>query len=285
MRNKSIAFLILAAITFAACGGQNEPTNDANGALKGKFSISADKQIRFSQGNLQYRASDKLWRFADSQLETIGEGNKNISDTYDGFIDLFGWGTGNNPTNTQTDKTYYNLFTDWGVNPISNGGNHANLWRTLSNDEWLYILHGRTGAEALLAQATVNGTRGLILLPDDFQLPKGVSFYPVTEKGLAWDEKTEEYSTHDGVNHFTDNIYTPDEWQKLEASGAVFLPLTGGRYGTGVGSSDDNGGLYWTSTPAEGMGAYYLAIVNNYIDMQEIERFFGYCVRLVQDVK
>ena len=62
--------------------------------LLGEFTIndSGDK-VAFSKGNLQYQASTDTWRFAENQLSVIGEDNQNISPTYSGWIDLFGWGT------------------------------------------------------------------------------------------------------------------------------------------------------------------------------------------------
>lgn len=60
---------------------------------QGVFSVSADKQVSFSKGNLQYQASTNTWRFAENQTDYIGNSNSNISATYDGWIDLFGWGT------------------------------------------------------------------------------------------------------------------------------------------------------------------------------------------------
>ena len=65
----------------------------SEGSLVGKFSVSASKQVVFSKGNLQYQASTNTWRFAENQYDYVGEANKNISATYDGWIDLFGWGT------------------------------------------------------------------------------------------------------------------------------------------------------------------------------------------------
>lgn len=47
-----------------------------------------------SPGNLQYQASTGIWRFAEHQYDYIGSGNENISTSYSGWIDLFGWGTG-----------------------------------------------------------------------------------------------------------------------------------------------------------------------------------------------
>ena len=63
----------------------------SEGALKGQFSVAADEQVFFSQGNLQYQASTDTWRFAENQYDMVGADNKNISATYTGWIDLFGW--------------------------------------------------------------------------------------------------------------------------------------------------------------------------------------------------
>ena len=83
----SVAVLVLIFL-FRGCG------NPPEGAKKGEFSVSADKKVYFSQGNLQYSPADDKWRFADNQYDVIGETNSQISDTYDGWIDLFGWSGG-----------------------------------------------------------------------------------------------------------------------------------------------------------------------------------------------
>ena len=91
------------------------------GAISGKFTINANgDQVYFSQGNLQYQASTNTWRFAENQWNYVGgdefnqhygnvEGSSNneISSTYSGWIDLFGWGTSgwNNVTNPTTRNT------------------------------------------------------------------------------------------------------------------------------------------------------------------------------------
>ena len=63
------------------------------GALPGEFSVSASLKVHFAQGNLQYQASTKTWRFAANQYTSVGNPNSNISSSYSGWIDLFGWGT------------------------------------------------------------------------------------------------------------------------------------------------------------------------------------------------
>ena len=62
---------------------------------------------------------------------------------------------------------------DWG-DSIEGG------WRTLTKDEWLWVLYGRTDAFNKLTRGTVNGVHGLILLSGKWTLPEGCSFTPVS---------------------------------------------------------------------------------------------------------
>ena len=78
-----------------------------------KFSVSSTQKVYFSKGNLQYIASSNTWQFASTQTEVIGNANSNISASYSSPIDLFGWGTGTNPTDTSTDNANYSTFNDW----------------------------------------------------------------------------------------------------------------------------------------------------------------------------
>lgn len=237
------------------------------GALSGKFTINAQgKQVVFSQGNLQYKASTDMWRFAKNQYDTIGSRNANISAVYTGWIDLFGWGTGNDPVKTNTNESAYNPFYEWGANPISNGGNVANLWRTLTFLEWAYVLNTRPNCTNLCGKATVNNIRGYVLLPDDWTLPSGLSFTP---SAADW----------------TTNSYYADEWQEMEDAGAVMLVANGFRYGaTNVGSFGEFI-MYWSATPTTGneYTAGCVGFMNDFI-YTDNARSNGEGVRLVQDV-
>lgn len=235
------------------------------GALSGKFTINAQgKQVVFSQGNLQYKASTDTWRFAKNQYDTIGSRNANISAVYTGWIDLFGWGTGNNPVKTNTNESAYNPFYEWGTNPISNGGNAANLWRTLTFSEWAYVLNTRPNCTNLCGKATVNNVRGYVLLPDDWTLPSGLSFTP---SAADW----------------TTNSYYADEWQEMEDAGAVMLVANGFRYGaTNVGSFGEFI-MYWSATSTSEYMAGCVGFINDLI-YTDNARSNGEGVRLVQDV-
>ena len=235
------------------------------GALSGLFTINANGgQVRFSQGNLQYQASTDTWRFAEHQYDTVGWANRNISAAYSGWIDLFGWGTGNNPTLASTNNSDYGTFVDWGVNAISNGGGEPNTWRTLTRSEWNYLRYTRTGAVSKCGPAIVNGVPGLVYLPDSWTLPGGCMF------------------NAGGVNIWTtNNSYTLSQWAEMEAAGAVFLPAAGTRLGANVG---DNGGGYWSSTPYNSAyGAFYMSFTEYGAGTYTSDRDQGRSVRLVRD--
>lgn len=222
------------------------------GALKGTFSVSETTQIRFSRGNLQYKASTNTWRFAENQYDIIGATNTNVSSTYNGWIDFYGWGTGSNPTLSPQLFEEVANFTDWGVNPISNGGNEANQWRTLTDDEWVYLINTRDDASSKYGVASVNGINGLVLLPDNWTLPTGCSF----NSGKA--------ANNGSQNFATKNSYTLAQWQKMESAGAVFLPAAGWRDKDKTVSEVGQTGYYWSSTP-NGESFAFRLVFNAYL--------------------
>ena len=255
------------------------------GAINGLFSVSENHQVYFSQGNLQYQASTGIWRFAENQWDYVGDetqgtvyennvkcDNSLISSTYDGWIDLFCWGTGNNPLN---EPHGYNItFSDWGNNAITNGGNVNNLWGTLNGDTeggWDYVFNIRsTNSNIRFAKAQVNNINGVILLPDD------------------WSSSTYSlYSTNIPYASFSSNIISASQWTILENAGAVFLPAAGYRYGSSV--YEVNSGYYWSSTgwysTYYGYPSYYfLCFSDNHINAKDYNgAYFGRSVRLVQE--
>ena len=242
------------------------------GALSGKFTINADgDQVVFSQGNLQYVGT---WQFATNQWDYFGESQS------DNHRDLFGWGTGNNPNNISTEYSDYATYTEWGDNPITNGGNTAKMWRTLTKDEWVYLFYGRTDAATKFGLGSVNGINGTILLPDNWTTPEGASFTASTTQGLA-DQGT--YYSNESGNNFSHNTYTAAQWKTMEDNGAVFLPAAGYRYGTGV-SGVGSGGGYWSSTPGDEYDAYGLGFSSYGLGPQDYYyRYYGLSVRLVQE--
>ncbi len=227
-------------VSFTTLDGKEAVPEGVAGA---RFSVAPDRQIWFSKGNLQYRASTDTWRFAPNQWEFVGPDNEKASADYDGWIDLFGWGTsGRNHgavnyqpwckiPDTKSNILYYaygnpeaNLYdetgeADWGYNAISNGGNSEGLWHTPTIEEWIYLLCSRNTASGYrFAMAKVNARIGLILFPD------------------CW--KSTEYAFNViNVIHADPNSNTIplDDWNRvLEPAGAVFLPLCGSRLIDGI---------------------------------------------------
>ena len=238
----------------------------------GVFSVSADKQVTFSPGNLQYHPANNEWRFAESQLDYIGYENKNISATYNGWIDLFGWSTGANKFGVSTSTSYsdyYGSFVDWGINKIGNDA--PNTWRTLTYGEWSYLRYDRTNAKNLRGVAQVNGVNGLILLPDNWTCPSGVTF----KSGFHSNYGVDYYAAY--------QTFTAAEWSKLEAAGAVFQPASGYRYGSDVDNVQYCGG-YWSATGSDSSSAYYLGFRSGGADMSSDYRDGGQSVRLVKDL-
>lgn len=279
---KNVIILCVALFTLA-CTEQNEPTspNAKGGALPGLFSVAPSKQVQFSQGNLQYRSSTNTWHFATNQYDVVGDSiYGNVYKSYTGLIDLFGWGTGNNPTLLSTNSDDYSRFVDWGSNAIRNGGNKSNRWRTLDIDEWSYLFFSRPGADTLFGLGSVNKMNGLILLPDDWELPKGVSFVASTTQGLEYEEDGYFYNAK--ANNFSHNKYTIEQWGIMESAGAVFLPAAGYRKGTSV-SKIGSYASYWSSTPRDTYSALRLTFDANYVSpLGEYDRYCGRSVRLVR---
>ena len=242
----------------------------------GVFSVAKDRQVSFSQGNLQYVRNQDVWEFADQQYEYIGAGNVKDGELAN-KIDLFGWSADNTTApfgvSTSTNAADYSGdFVDWGVNEIN--GEAPNTWRTLSQEEWGYIFESRKNAKQLYSKGSIDGVRGMIVLPDDWVLPEGLHFT------AAPDNLTMDLDI---------NIYTRAQWQKMEEAGAVFLCPTGRRDGLKIGYLVEYGG-YWSSSRAGSNRVKHLyfnyesLIFNtNYNSGDQSYGYNGRAVRLVHD--
>ena len=205
------------------------------------FSVSADKRVLFSPGNLQATTTDLganwTWHFAEHQYDYIGEKTANNQINGDGTVaengtvDLFQKSTTSYTTygisnSGDYDKLYIGTFKDWGNIDIDGKG--ANYWRTLttasSSGEWGYVLNSRStgiqingtnNARYTMAQVNTDGTsvNGLILIPNGFV---GGDF-----AGVTW-------GTINAASNWT-TMCSTDGWKSLEAAGCVFLPITARR--------------------------------------------------------
>ncbi len=274
------------------------------GEINADFSVAKERVVHFSQGNLEYRPSTDTWRFAENQFDVEGVSGAAMLESsaeYDGWISLFGWGTSGyngkypymNSFRTfdygQGSHDIANTEYDWGVhNAISNGGDAAGLWRTLTKKEWEYLLKSRKNASEKLGMARVADVNGMVLLPDVWLLPDSLFFFS-------------------GTTDFSSNVYTVEQWALMEACGAVFLPAAGigggyrpNSFGIGNGCVG-RGGEYWTATADKDVCAFHVGFPFNKLydvivgigtggDNREDgrpgwRRYDRFSVRLVRDVK
>ena len=244
------------------------------GALPGEFSVSADKKVLFSQGNLvatiDVSGVPTAWKFAANQYDYVGKNGANEGiGSKAGDVDLFGWSTSSNGGTSTTDNygikmskdaaDYSGSFYDWGK-AVGDGS----TWRTLSVEEWKYLIEARE----------VNGGKG-----------EGKSFQRATIKSDA----TSVY----GMILFPDNYtetakasYTSAEWTSLEKLGCVFLPAAGYRMSAYSMVMDDGVGYYWSKSEKSGDNVQYLNFKSSTVRSDGFtSRCEGQSVRLVTEVK
>ena len=288
--HKTKRFLISMLTLLCCCTGAW-----AEGELNGVFTISAvGDKVQFSQGNLQYQASTNTWCFAANQYDYIGNaaGNTSPSSSQTAWIDFFNWGTSgyNHGANcyqlwsTSTNRSDYyaygssskNLYdakddnsmrgqADWGYNAISNGGNTENSgWRILTKDEWAYLINSRSNTYRY-AKGTIHGKNGMMLFPDGFTLPTGVTISNANTTDASY------------------TSYSDETWTALEAAGVVFLPATGLRNGTNVIETGSVGN-YWSSTCMNADRVYNIRFDGSSLKLEnDGDRQNGFPVRLVKD--
>lgn len=192
------------------------------------FSVSATEKVRFSRGNLWYDPTNGTYHFEDDQTSLGSADGEQIY--VNNHLSYFNWSKSaseaiNPYYNDQSYSTDDHLFTN---DPQFANRPKADFtvegatgkFRTLTNDEMHYLLYTRAGASSLRGFKTINGTFGLLLLPDDCT----VSVSSVSTK------------------------------EDLTTYGAVFLPASGGvsQNGSNVIASTtsyavNSTGVYWLS--------------------------------------
>ena len=234
---------------------------------EGLFSVGNNKKVVFARGNLRYSPALGHWSFADKQYDVIDGSNESIGS--------FGWSADQaqqqwGAHHSTKNSDYVGDFADWGINTIDN--DVSNTWRTLSADEWNYLLNERDNANLLKGVAQVGTTNGLVLLPDNWVAPMGIEF----KSGFHSDYGSEFYGLH--------QTFSIEQWQWMEDAGAIFLPADGVRSGNDTYFSNVYCN-YWTSSPIYDSHAQYLCINSAEAFIDHNDRSNGRSVRLVKDTK
>ena len=225
--------------------------------------------------------SDNTWVNYQPWATSNGAGSVNTSTNYYEY----GPSTSNIASGTSwNDASHYDTWSvcDWGHNAISNGGNTADTWRTLTSAEWVWILGPSSGANpgtncrstetvnstenARFTYATINSTyKGMIIFPDGYS--------GGTPDGVTWGD----------INNYSNytTTCTTAGWSSLEGAGCVFLPAAGYRNGATVSYAGSNG-YYWSSTACKANNAYYVSFFfGNFYPRTYDGRYYGNSVRLV----
>lgn len=178
---------------------------------------------------------------------------------------------------TNNSADYSGDFVDWGSNTI--GTDVPDTWRTLTIDELEYVLSKRPDVSTKRGVARINlssdGTvyaNGLILLPDTWTAPAGITF----KSGVASERSVQAYADY--------QTFTLSDWQQLESAGAVFLPAAGMRSTKRILYAHCEVFL-WTATYDDATYVYQENANSELIGTYLSERYYGRTVRLVQDVK
>ena len=255
---------------FTTLGEESEP-------LEGVFSVSKDKKVGFAKGNLRYSKDanwNDHWSLAEHQYDILGADNLESQEVNqygnrfpsEDHLDLFCWSAGksnNGTVYTYPDDSYYTGgFKEWGTQTAFTDI-YGFGWSTMTKDEWTYLLSERENAATLKSFATVNGVKGLVLLPDEWNAPDGVI---ISEE------------------------MTAEQWATIEKAGAVFLPaagtLTVNMEGNTVATVNDVNvvGSYWSSTPSEtDVNAFSMTFTESEVKPAvDIYRRIGSAVRLVK---
>ena len=238
--------------------------------IKGLFSVSKDKQVFFSQGNLWHQTipfGDGKWHIENTQVSY---------DIHEGYLGNYGYFYWNNSSQdysfnygqyslhpeqcTINDVFFTNSRNEDGVehpNPnfsvrLDDETDQAGIWRTLSAEEWMYLFcYKRDGVNSYYDDYDNDARRGMYrkgVRVNGF--PNCIVLYPDGYNGT----KVQDYDTQ--------TYNTEEAYDAATAEGIVFLPANG--YD---GIDENNGaehiqsvGAYWSSTPNPGIAEYAHAL-------------------------
>ena len=261
-----------------------------DGTLPGLFSVAPDRQVHFSQGNLQYYPDDNMWRFAEHQWDYVGGecsddqlgimdfgtvyangakcDNVLMNKYYEGWMDLFCWGT----SGWNNGNLYYHPYNYAGLvhnffGPVGN----FDLTGEYAQADW--GVHNTISNGGSRQWRTPSADEYNYLLQER-ETPSGIRFAKAVVAGVRglvvlpddWNESIYHFKGANVNGNYTANVITGREWMDvLEPASAVFLPAAGSTIADYVppgitelyylGNSESLSyycdGNYWTVTCAE----------------------------------
>ena len=156
---------------------QNSNKKVPVGAISGLFSVSEDRKVYFSKGNLQFNSISYTWHFAENQWDTLSkEENENVGNSFSPCYDLYRFRE-YKLFDKLAEKLNYKVCIDrfaWGTSGFNHGGYKYQPWEaalwTYKGDyydpytrdhnaygESYYSLHEKTGQADWGFNKIVNG--------------------------------------------------------------------------------------------------------------------------------
>ena len=162
-------------------------TKVPDSTIPGLFSVSSSRKVFFTKGNLicdsEYGPECSL---ASNQYTVYNKGYG---------CEAFWGGDASTPP--------YDIHKFDIINKNINIKGLTGAWRCLSASEWKYLVNSRNNAANLRFNVKIEDVNGLLLIPDLWSCPNGVSM-PTASSTISL-----------------------SDWSILEQSGCVFLPNTG----------------------------------------------------------
>ena len=237
--------------------------------LPGVFSVSDNKKIQFSKGNLYWDETNKKFGFEANQYDFQDKwyGTYRVSHFYWSKTASVTYVKDYNDSGKQSGDVFFTNTNDFTVNGVTG------KYRTLSKEEWLYLFGFNEEGDPYPYEqktprykkykcgVTVCGVNDCVVLkPDDYT---GASFKESYDKA---------------------------SWAEAEAAGLVCLPASGYRDTSSVKNCGSSGS-YWSSSAIDAENAYYVGFpigqdskdIN--VNPDPTTRNLGNSVRLVTDVQ
>lgn len=199
---KKSLFLLLSVLTIVSCV-HDEPKPQVKKDYY--FKVSPTSSVQFSPGILMYDTLAQEYHFGS----TLAEPHLGVFDGH--WVDRFVWGHGNDPLFDGEDPDDYQVFYDWGCYPIDDYP--INTWRTLTADEWYYLLMRRVNADNLFGMIRVDSVNGFFLLPDNWTDVEEIPLNKGLHKGTSFSS----------TSYAEKNFLISSQWEKLAEAGAIFF--------------------------------------------------------------
>ena len=167
---------------------------------------------------------------------------------------------------------------DWGYfNAISKNQDctefyEPGVWGLMKIGEWTYLLNDRPGAKQKRGFAKIHNTCGLIILPDNWSWTPSHPQEPFVPFETAIGDDDPSSLT------ITWTPYRDEDWETMEAAGAVFLPAAGSINPNQYSDESDNGHVVnWGvgNNPATASGYYW---TSSAVTVDNYNSRYSYCI-------